>query len=254
MNIKTTLFLALIILNIQSFAQDRSAFRSGYTRIGINTLGKSLDNRISPKQNISNGNYGASTGFVFEQGKVFYFRQKDIKKLLNFGLDWTYGSMNYNKMDKWEAYGKASGSKEYAVDGSKIAVSISSKLGPVLSFNPIEKLVIDIRAQLAPTFRIFDLTYNEGNGNTTPRYFSFINSEAENQNESSESESIKNRIAFGFQKSFGITVRRKAIGLSLEYVTGNVRSNYEAEDNTGISNGKMDIPVSNVQLKLSFTL
>ncbi|WP_158800108.1 hypothetical protein [Pedobacter sp. L105] len=248
------LFTVFLFDNMQLQAQERSAYRAGYIRLGFTSLGNSLDNNLSPLQNILKGNYGASSGFVFETGRVFYFMKKDKRRLVNLGLDWTYSSLNYNKMDKWDAYGKASGSPEYAVEDTKIAAAISSKLGPVVSFNPIENLVIDIRAQIAPTIRYFDLNYTEDNGNTITRYFSFVDDQAQNEDEGFNAESIKNRIAFGFQKSFGLTIRRKAIGLALDYISGNVKSTYQSEDISGSSHGKANIPVSNLQIKVSLTL
>lgn len=253
--VKSVLILLFISISLTLEAQERSAFRSGYMRLGINQLGKDLQQQLSPKQNVFDGNYGAGSGFVFETGRVFYFMKRDHRELVNFGLDWTYLSLNYNKMNKWDSYGKAAaGSPDYNIDGTKIAAAISGKLGPVISLNPLEKLVIDFRAQIAPTFRFFDLTYTEDSESSAPRYFSFINYGGDDVDENYDGEAVKNRIAFGFQKSFGVTIRRKAIGLSIDYVSGNVKSNYEAEDNTGSSNGKVNIPVSNLQFKLNFTL
>lgn len=251
--INVILFITLSLFTISSKAQDLKTFRSGYFRLGINRLGSELNQSLSPKENIFKGNYGAGSGFVFESGRVFYFMKKDTKKLVNFGLDWTYISLTYNKMDKWTTYGKnATGSPEFSIDGTKIAAAISGKLGPVLSVNPIEKLVIDLRAQIAPTARYFDFSYAENTNNGTSRSFSFTNETS--GDDSFDAESVKNRIAFGFQKSFGLTVRRKAIGLSIDHISGNVKSNYEAQDNTGMSFGKEKIPVNNVQVKVSFTL
>jgi hypothetical protein len=247
--------LTLLVFSMESRAQ-RSAFRSGYLRLGINALGDDLDQKLSPKQNIFDGKYGAGTGYVFETGRVFYFGKKTVDhQLLNFGLDWTYISLNYNKMDKWEDYGRASGSTDIDVSGTKIAAAISSKLGPVISFNPIEKLVIDARFQVAPVIRFFDLEYSENYGEANERSFSFVNYDMEETDQDFDPESVKNRIAFGVATSFGITVRRKAIGFAIDYISGNVKSYYQASEGAlGSSNGKEKIPVHNLQFKLSLTL
>ncbi|HKG08105.1 MAG TPA: hypothetical protein VKB19_16695 [Pedobacter sp.] len=233
-------------------AQERSVFRSGYTRLGINKLGSDLDNSLSPKQNVFDGNYGAGTGYVLEFGRIFYFKDAEEQRLVNYGLDWTYLSLNYNKMDQWEKYGEAAGVPDFYVDGSGTAAAISSKVGPILSINPIEALVVDVRLQIAPTLRFFDISYFEEDQDETGRYFSFMNSQVEEDDY--DSEAIKNRLAFGIAANFGITVRRKAIGLSIDYISGKVKSNYEAGDVSGLSYGKEKIPAHNLQVKLSFSL
>lgn len=249
------LVLALLAFSTELSAQ-RSAFRSGYLRLGINTLGDGLDQKLSPKQNVFNGKYGAGTGYVFETGRVFYFAKKSTEQqLINFGLDWTYISLNYNKMDKWEDYGRASGSTDVDVSGTKIAAAISSKLGPVISFNPIEKLVIDARFQVAPVIRFFDLDYSQNYAAPNEQSFSFVNYEKEETDQNFEAESFKNRIAFGLATSYGITIRRKAIGFAIDYVSGKVNSYYQATEGTlGSTAGKEKIPVHNLQFKLSLTL
>jgi hypothetical protein len=255
---KNLFFLVVIFFTFSalSYAQTRSAFRTGYTRLGINKLGSDLDYNLSPKQNVFDGRYGAGTGYVFEFGRIFYFANSEttMPKLINFGLDWTILSLNYNKMDKWEKYARATSTGEYFIDGTKIAAAISSKLGPVISFNPVEKLVIDARFQVAPVVRFFDLTYADNYEQPNERYFSFINYAGEETESDYNPESVKNRIAFGVATSFGITVRRKAIGLSIDYISGDVKSNYEYASATESSNGKVKIPAKNLQLKLSLSL
>lgn len=70
-----------------------------------------------------------------------------------------------------------------------------------------------------------------------------------------DGESIKNRLAFGVATGLGITVRRKAIGLSFDYISGKVDTNYDAYDTkTGNTFGKEKIQANTMQFKLSFTL
>ncbi|SEB16346.1 hypothetical protein [Pedobacter hartonius] len=245
----------ICVFNLKLTAQ-RSAFRSGYIRIGINKIGDGLDQQLSPKQNVFDGRYGAGTGYVFETGHIFYFGKKSAENQpVNFGLDWTYISLNYNKMDEWEDYGRAAGATEIDVSGTKTAAAISSKLGPVISFNPIGKLVIDARFQVAPVLRFFDLDYSQNYGEPNQQSFTFVNYQKEEMDDSFEAESFKNRIAFGLATSFGITIRRKAIGFAIDYVSGKVNSYYEAtEGSLGSSAGKEKIPVHNLQFKLSLSL
>lgn len=251
MKIKALLLLGLLSTGVHLFAQERSPFRNGYMRLGLNKLGNDLNLSLSPKENVFDGRYGAKTGYVFEFGRIYYFKNRDEAKTVNYGLDWTILSLNYNKMDDWENYGDNAGAPFADVDGTKIAAAISTKIGPVISLNPVEKLVIDVRFQIAPIWRFFDLSYSEEEESGEGRYFSFIN----DAQEDFDGESVKNRIGFGVATSYGITVRRRALGLSLDYVSGKVKSTYEAFDNvSGDSFGKAKIPANNLQFKLSFTL
>jgi hypothetical protein len=250
--IKNLFFLLALFLytSLPSTVVGQSAFRSAYTRLGINKLGSDLDHNLSPFQNVFDGRYGAGTGYVFEFGRIFYFKNKDKPGMINYGLDWTYLSLNYNKMDGWEAYGAASGAQSYYIEGTGIAAAISSKIGPVLSINPIEKLVVDVRFQIAPVARFFDLSYEEEEAGGDGRYFYFTNESGDDD----DSESIQNRIAFGVATSYGITVRRKSFGLSVDYVSGKVKSNYDSYDGSTFLFGKEKIPARNLHFKLSLTL
>ena len=99
------LLICALLLFSQLYAQnERSVFRKGYLRLGINNLGNNLDQSLTPKENVFKGNYGAGTGYIFEAGHVFYFKPKSYKGKINFGLDWTILSATYNKLDKWQNY------------------------------------------------------------------------------------------------------------------------------------------------------
>ncbi len=250
------LFLAIAIcMGTNLHAQQRSVFRSGYLRLGINKLGNELDYGLSPKENIFDGRYGASSGYVLEFGHIYYFKRGENLGLVNYGLDWTILSLNYNKMDKWDGYAMASGAPYAGLEGEQIAGAVSSKIGPTVSLNLIEKLVVDLRFQIAPTFRFFDFGYSDDQVNGEGRYFSFTNYAQSDVDEDFDPESVKNRIAFGVGTGVGITVRRKALGLSLDYISGKVKSNYEAYDPIGGTTfGKEKIKASNLQFKISLTL
>lgn len=253
---KTKLLLLAIAAccAFQVHAQERSPFRAGYQRLGLNMLGSDLDNTLTPRENVFDGKLGASTGYVFEFGHIYYFRRGVNTSGINYGLDWTILSLNYNKLDKWEDYGIASGATTVYADDEAIGVAASSRIGPTLSFNPLEKLVIDVRFQIAPTFRVFEMDYSEDD-TAEGRYFNFTNYQQEQVDENFDAESVKNRVSFGVGTAFGITVRRKALGLSLDYIAGKVNNNYEAYDSkAGLTYGKQKIKANNLQLKLSLSL
>ena len=254
MKMKLLLALMLLAVTVQLHAQERSAYRAGYLRLGINVFGDPLDQRMSPISNIFDNRYGASNGYVFEIGRIFYIGPEDTKSFLNIGLDWTYLSLNYNKLDKWAEYGENSGAENIAIGGKRVAIGASTKIGPVLSFNLIEQVVIDARFQLAPTVRYYDFSYMENEGMPGERYFSFTNYSREIEEPDFDAESIKNRIGFGVAKSFGLTLRRKGLGVSTDYIAGDVKSYYEAANsNFGEVSGKDKIPYSMVQLTLNVT-
>ena len=248
------LFLLGISINLQ--AQDlRSPFRDGYLRIGLNTLGKGLDYNLPPKQNVFNGRYGAKTGYVIEFGRLFYFKSRYTKEPINYGIDWTLLSLNYNKTDEWVDYALQSGGASKNATDTRIAAAISSKLGPVISFNPIEKVVFDARIQVVPIIRFFDLLYHQNEDEPNERYFTFANYSREEDDPNFDAEDVKNRMAFGMETSFGLTLRRKSIGLAIDYVQGKVKTNYNAyEANEGATSGRVKISTPNMQVKLSVTL
>ena len=247
------LLICALLLFSQLYAQnERSVFRKGYLRLGINNLGNNLDQSLTPKENVFKGNYGAGTGYIFEAGHVFYFKPKSYKGKINFGLDWTILSATYNKLDKWQNY--SGNAPDAYIDGASFSVSAASKLGPVISFNLVEKLVLDARFQVVAEGRATPFEYYENESSPNVKSFAFYNYGQEEIDESYDAASVKNAIAFGIGTNFGITIRRKAIGLSVDY--NSVKANtsfdaYEGEDHH--TYGKQKIPTNSFQVKLSFT-
>ena len=248
------LFALTFVMATTVNAQSRSPFRAGYLRLGLNALGGDLKFDQSPKQNIFDGNFGAAQGYVLEMGRIFYLTDRSLIAPLNYGIDWTYFSLNYNELDQWDAYGAAN-AQLYGTGGEALAVALSTKIGPVISFNLIEKVVVDARIQLAPTFRVFDLNYYEmdEDGNDT-RYFSFTDDLSGQNDDSYDSESAGYRVGFGMQTNFGLTLRRKAVGIALDAVSGSVKNRYQALENGNYTFGKEKIKATNFQVKLSLTL
>jgi hypothetical protein len=236
--------------NAQSDAaktETRSVFRNGYSRIGLNTLGNKLDPTLSPKANVFNGNLGANAGYCVESGRIFYFNKKSPSNI-KFGIDWTYTSITYNKMN-WSNYDSKSASNAQ-IDGSSTAFSMSSRLGPAVSFNPVEKLVIDARFQVAPTVYIFDQNYYQDPSQPDQQFFEFGSSQQDEVANTSNAEMAKKRFSYGMKTAFGISVRRKAIGLAFDYILGKVKINYNSNEGAG----QDKIKANNLQVKLSLQL
>lgn len=242
----TTLFFST------SFAQnERSPFRKGYIRLGVNNIGERINTDLSVKENILRGKYGSDMGYVFETGTIFYFNKPKSGKKIGYGLDWTIISFTYNSLNKWKNYATATGNTgEPFEEIPPLTVSASSKLGPVISFNPVEKLIIDTRVQVVAGASAFLFFYNH---NPTGYYFEMLGRN-ESINEEDEGQVLKMAV-FSIKPNFGITARWKAIGLALDYAPGKINMNYgeEYNDNADEVYGKAKIKTNTLQLKLSFT-
>lgn len=253
MRIKFLVSAIAVCISLNVLAQERSAFRSGYMRLGINKLGEDLDNGLSPKANIFNNRFGANSGYVFEVGNIYYFVPKESKSAVNIGLDWTILSLDYNKIDKWDDYANASGAPNVNLYGQIFSAAVSSKLGPAMSLNLVGKLVIDLRFQVVPTLRYFDFGYSETGSGSSGRYL-YLGREGESDNGRFEEDRFNDRLGFGLATGYGITVRHNALGLSADYISGKVKTNYNAYDpGTGNTSGREKIQAKNVQFKLSLT-
>ncbi|WP_114790659.1 hypothetical protein U0035_19770 [Niabella yanshanensis] len=231
------------ILSAHAQKAERSPFRRGYLRLGINSLPGKINTAMSPKENILASQYGAGTGLAFEMGKVYYFNKPESGDLIGYGLDWTVISLTYNPLSKWKEYERQAG--EPGATSKPLAASLSTKLGPAISFNPIEKLVIDARLQLMAYAHGYNYSYETGNN-------SF---QLENGIEEDSEEKILDNVLFGFKPNMGITARRGIIGLSLDYAPGNTNMNYseytEVDQESTTIYGKSKIKTNNLQLKLS---
>jgi len=236
---------------LHSQAQNqRSPFRKTYIQVGFDFLGKKLDQSLSPKENAFAGRHGADQGLTFNIGRVFYIGKIDDR--FKYGLDWTIISFAHNKLSGWEKYGQNSGAEDFYTEGLKennkgiIAVSAASKLGPVVSFNPVERLVIDARIQVAPVARAFVMGYYENEGSDSQRSFAYYNSNVDDPK-------INDILSLSVNTNVGITVRRGPVGISLDYLFGKMKTSYEAADGqNSVDFGKTRIPVQELQAKLSF--
>ncbi len=238
-----TLMFAVLLIYVQTNAQDgRSAFRKGYQRIGITSLGNSIDNNLSAKENLLRGNYGAKRGFVFEFGHNYYFKKNENAKMINYGLDWTILSASYHNLTGWNSYPSTADMQ------TPVSLAVSSRLGPVVSINPVEKLVIDLRVQFSPVMRFTNFSYSEDGGGEY-QYYALFDEDADDINTIA-----KNSVAVGFGTNLGISVRRKAIGLALDFVNVKSKTNLFSESGSGdLTKEKVSIKSNNLQLKLSLT-
>ncbi|MFT3949241.1 MAG: hypothetical protein QM763_19915 [Agriterribacter sp.] len=251
-------FLCLVISSL-CFAQNdtttkvwKSPFKKGYLRLGINTVGKKLNNTLSPKDNVMQGNLGAGIGFVFEAGHIFYFLKKTPGRKINVGLDWTIISLTYNEArKKWENYAIANGQSDAAIVGiipksggddkktSPLIASISTKLGPTVAFNVVEKLVIEVRAQVSAGINSYLMQYEDDN---------YIFETIDESRDAKPSDLLLPSI----KPNVGITVRRGRLGLAFDYSPGKANMSYSFGDDRNDTYGKMKVPFNSIQLKFNF--
>ena len=155
----------LVVTATWSYGQitrDDSRLSRGYLRLGFSNFGQELNDDLSNFSvddggmandatmlgNLMDGRYGAKRGYVLEFGRNYYFNQNSLLPLFDtkIGLDWTQLSLTYNELD-WSPLIERDRAAGYEVDDmSFFAVSASSKIGPVISINFINKLVLDVRA------------------------------------------------------------------------------------------------------------
>jgi len=231
--------LTTACLNAQENQEiKKTVFRKSYIKLGFDKLGVDLDNNLSPIENVKAGSYGASTGYVLDFGHIFYFRNRDKNYKINFGLDWTILSLGYAKLDKWEAYA-ASQSPDASIDEPAMSAALATKLGPVIAYNPVDKLVIEGRFQVAYMVRRNELSYYDYNEDEDKSSYFSINNET---------------IKPGIATSVGITLRYGFIGFAVDYISAKHNTAYEAKEPFEPSyTAEEKIHSHDLQVKVSFT-
>ncbi len=249
-----TAIIFSVLVSVSAIAQQKPVekkqvmkkpkiFRSFYFNFGINlpqeNFGQSPLLTNNAKQNILAGYYGAKKpGYLFEFGSKIYFNGSDHK--FRFGLDWTFLSANYNEMD-WTAYAAAKG----GVVTEPRVFSLSSKLGPVFSYNIVKKLVVDARFQAAAVAHYS--TFEYGGRTASAEDFIFTTDKVSD-------------FYGGIKLNAGVGIRWGVIGLGADYFTGKLNTAYQydnaATGEHSSTNGtlKEKIKSSSIQVKLSLYL
>lgn len=242
------LLFVVLLLAIKADSQNgRSPFRRGYFRVGIQTTNEKLDNNLSVKDNILKGNFGAGTGFTLESGHIYYFIPPKKAKLIDAGIDWTIFSIAFNSSEKkWNAYEAANNYSDIDFIG-KMLVSFSTRIGPVISFNPVENLIIDVRAQVSAGVYIIGPMYE-----SSEEPISFY-TYRDKDNATGLKKFSQYASNTGIKPNLGISVRRKWLGIAMDYSPGKVNVFYTAKDNNVTATGVKKVPMNTFQLKLSFS-
>jgi hypothetical protein len=239
-------FLLSLSLTIATLAagqpQKPKIFRPTYFHFGVNlpaaNFGTSPVAGTGIKPNILKGNFGAQQGYLFELGTKIYFNSSD--HVFRFGLDWTFISASYNKMD-WTAYANAAN----ATVTDSYVIAVASKLGPVFSYNITSKLVADLHFQAAPTLQLSPINYS--------RYYGI------NEEEQLSFTADKVGDLLGIKTSAGIGIRWGVIGLSADYFSGKstVLVNYynsSTGEGTGSSNASLKEKIQSAAWQVSLSL
>lgn len=265
-----TVLLVAVNWSYGQITRDESKRSRGYLRLGLSNFGQELKNDLSNfsvndggafdgeasmLDNLLDGRYGAKRGYVLEFGRNYYFNKTSLLPLFDtkVGLDWTQLSLTYNELD-WDGFINRDRAAGYEVDDAGFfAVSAASKIGPVISINFIDRLVLDVRAQLAATYFVNGLDYYAYNDDDE-RYFTFM-PEEEDSNEIEGLAAFGKLGKFGIKQNYGATVRYGVIGLSIDYFPGSFKYEYEtSEGNDEVKSGKEKFKNNMFQLKLSLTL
>ena len=179
-----------------------------YIEFGFNfpqgDLGRPPFTSWSVAQNFLSGVYGAKSGFTIAKGARYYFTPGPVR----VGLDWTTISFTYNKLE-WNQYSFL----HHGTAREKSLYGFSMRLGPVVSWRPVGKLVVDIHAQVAPTLQLSAFSYSNPADSTT---FSLVNSSILHD--------------FGWKGYFGFGARWSVIGIALDYNTGKINTRYTLGD------------------------
>lgn len=227
----------------------RSPFRKRYTRLGIQTLGKDLDGALSPKDNMLSGNFGTALGFVFEKGHIFYFIAPDRAKLFNAGLDWTVLSLTYNNSaNSWNNYSATATGYNKEDFTAKFAGSVATRLGPVLSVNPVQDLVLDLRLQALLGVYVLGPMYESASGNDA--FYTY--------KEDASATGFKKITGYlsntAIKPDVGVSVRWRAIGIAMDYAPGKVNAAYTETTGGIVVTGRQKLPLNSLQVKLNLTL
>ncbi|MFC4870349.1 hypothetical protein [Negadavirga shengliensis] len=206
-------------------------FRNAYLRFGINNFPGTLSPSESVAANIEGGNIGASTGFMVEVGRHFYFNYKSHMPV-RYGLDWTMISFSYNQLD-WSHYARERNnalSDEQKFD----AFSFTGRLGPAATIALTDDIILDTRVQVAFGLHSLGIYYFDADDD---EYFSF----GYESGEPFESPS-----ALYFNPNFGLSLRYRAVGLAFDYSPQKIGYDYTSNEGSG----RMDFRLQNLQVKV----
>ena len=119
-----------------------SDFGKFYLRVGASFMNSDLATELNGGD--PDGDYTVSTGVNLEIGRYFFLHADPVADLFKIGLDASFLSLGYNPI-KW------SDPDDPGYTENTDLSTVSVKLGPVISFNPLPDFYADAFVKLAPT-------------------------------------------------------------------------------------------------------
>ncbi len=162
---------------------------------------------------IVNGKGNMNKGLGINIGKLYYINSIDLIEELRFGIDWTIISWDFvyaHNNDDIDMFSTATN-------------FFASKIGPTISYNPIDKLIIDGKLTIQPTLILM--------------------------NQSFDNDSYLHGSAFKFRTGLSVNTRYKSFMLGFEMSFGKTNmelNNYD--DLNGDTNVKTEIPTTRFDL------
>ena len=111
----------------------------------------------SVKDETADMKFDSKFGIALVKGTTYYLHRKPVANMIKFGLDWTQADLNYVK------YKNMGLNDEISV----LQAEYSMHLGPSVTINPIDYLLVNVYARYAPTFSFI---YSNDDGDKTYNY------------------------------------------------------------------------------------
>jgi len=140
--------------------QKKAVFKNSfYITFAKATAKGDFAKEVLNQADIEGGNGGMSKGYGLNIGQVFYFNKLDLAKIglpdnLKVGLDVTYLSGLACFAPNPE--GTSGLSQDFRT------IFSAMKIGPLISYNPIDKLIVDLKITFQPTSANYENTYITG--------------------------------------------------------------------------------------------
>lgn len=202
--------IVLVLLVQTAFAQENISNKF-YFKYAISTPTNSFAEYGEWKKETDSKKGGA-----IEIGSILYFKNLDLGAKSKFGLDVNYLSVSKHILADEVDLGF------FVMEPKTIFYNIGSKIGPVYTYNVLDKLNLDVFAKLNPVW--MNVAIVDWQDESALQYFTG---------------------AMGFKYSLGMNVRYDFVVLGAEFNTGNLK--YQSQDDKNIYLGNMEMDTKSEQ-------
>ncbi len=177
--------------------------------------------------------WGLKAGLGFNMGKVYYLNQIDFTQIglpdgFKLGIDVTYIGVSV-------MWGKGEYA-DYDYSYNSLYLGVYDKVGPEISYNVIDKLIVGVNFTFQPSFayylidQYYETTYYDS-------YYGYTYSESDDD--------LVQGIAFKLRKGFGLSARYDRFRVGLEWSWGDPKNvslddNYETIGEYDLSSSRFD--------------